>query len=153
MGNISVYQNDELIGSLEQNTLVEEYHDVLWNGPIHDLLVGHLRSYLAETPLPQPAAAQIESELLMRWINAICRMLMNIQRYRHGGGLLITTDSSLDGLNVKYKICYDRLLRSLRSMVENQTQCVEAAEQRAADFAASRACCPTRARRRPSTAS
>ena len=26
----------------------------------------------------------------MRWINAICRILMNIQRYRHGGGLLIT---------------------------------------------------------------
>ena len=25
--------NDSLIGSLEQNTLVEEYHDVLWAGP------------------------------------------------------------------------------------------------------------------------
>ena len=33
-------KNDMLIGSLEQNTLVEEYHDVLWSGPVHDLLVG-----------------------------------------------------------------------------------------------------------------
>ena len=56
----------------------------------------------------------------MRWINSICRILMNIQHYRHGGGLLITPQTSLDGLNVKYKICYDRLLRSLRSMVESK---------------------------------
>jgi hypothetical protein len=45
---------------------------------------------------------------------------MNIQRYRHGGGLLITPQTTLDGLNVKYKIRYDRLLKALRSMVETQ---------------------------------
>ena len=54
VGNISVYQNDMLIGSLEQNTLVEEYHDVLWSGPVHDLLVGYLRSYLADTARRRP---------------------------------------------------------------------------------------------------
>jgi hypothetical protein len=123
VGNISVYRNDSLIGSLEQNTLVEEYHDVLWSGPVHDLLVGYLRNYLGDTadngdgPL---AGEPLEGELLMRWINSICRILMNIQTYRHGGGLLITPQMSLDGLNVKYKICYDRLLRSLRSMVERK---------------------------------
>jgi hypothetical protein len=123
VGNICVYRNDTLIGSLEQNTLVEEYHDVLWSGPVHDLLVGYLRSYLNESGASgqQPQAADLEGELLMRWINAICRILMNIQHYRHGGGLLITPRTSLDGLNVKYTIRYDRLLRALRSMVESQT--------------------------------
>lgn len=122
-GNISVYQNDALIGSLEQNTLVEEYHDVLWSGPVHDLLVGYLRSYLADVGLKTPehvSASELEGELLMRWLNSICRILMSIQHYRHGGGLLITPQMTLDGLNVKYTIRYDRLLKSLHSMVENQ---------------------------------
>ncbi len=123
VGNISVYQNDSLVGSLEQNTLVEEYHDVLWAGPVHELLVNYLRGYLVDTAgkRPEPITSErLEAELLMRWINAICRILMNIQRYRHGGGLLITPQQNLDGLNVKYKIRYDRLLKSLRGMVENQ---------------------------------
>jgi hypothetical protein len=123
VGNISVYQNDALIGSLEQNTLVEEYHDVLWAGPVHDLLVGYLRNYLVDTGSITPqhiAPADLETDLLMRWLNSICRILMSIQQYRHGGGLLITPGTSLDGLNVKYKIRYDRLLKSLRTMVESQ---------------------------------
>ena len=53
-GNISVYQNDTLVGSLEQNTLVEEYHDVLWAGPVHELLVGYLRGYLADADAGVP---------------------------------------------------------------------------------------------------
>jgi hypothetical protein len=125
VGNISVYRNDGLIGSLEQNTLVEEYHDVLWSGPVHDLLVGYLRGYLRDTAIAAPgptAPPELESELLMRWINAICRILMNIQHYRHGGGLLITPHTSFEGLNVKYRICYDRLLHALRSMVESRAQ-------------------------------
>jgi hypothetical protein len=123
VGNISVYQNDALIGSLEQNTLVEDYHDVLWTGPVHDLLVWYLRSYLVESGSDGSQAAVpagLEAELLMRWINSICRILMSIQHYRHGGGLLITAGMTLDGLNVKYKIRYDRLLRSLRALVESQ---------------------------------
>jgi hypothetical protein len=123
VGNISVYQHDALVGSLEQNTLVEEYHDVLWSGPVHDLLVGYLRSYLVDTGAKTPehiSRADLEAEMLMRWLNAICRVLINIQQYRHGGGLLITPHTTLDGLNVKYKIRYDRLLKALRAMVESQ---------------------------------
>jgi len=122
-GNLSVYQNDVLIGSLEQNTLVEEYHDVLWSGPVHDMFASYLANYLHDTGCkspPQITMSDLECELLLRWLNAVCRILMNIQHYRHGGGLLITPQTTLDGLNVKYKIRYDRLLRSLRSLVENQ---------------------------------
>ncbi len=121
VGNISVYQNDTLIASLDQDTLVEEYHDVLWSGPVHDLLVSHLHSHLAAAPRPTPpgvAQAELESELLMRWLNSICRILMNIRHYRHGGGLLIVPEVSLAGLNVKYSVRYDRLLKSLCTMVE-----------------------------------
>ncbi len=121
VGNISVYQNDTLIASLDQDTLVEEYHDVLWSGPIHELLVSHLRSYLAAAPRPAPpgaAADDFENELSMRWLNSICRILMNIRHYRHGGGLLIVPEATLAGLNVKYGVRYDRLLKALCTMVE-----------------------------------
>ncbi|HEX3724974.1 MAG TPA: hypothetical protein VHV08_01975 [Pirellulales bacterium] len=121
-GNISVYQDDTLIGSLEQNTLVEDYHDVLWSGPVHDLLADCLRHYLDSAGVGGAecvVSTELRRELLMRWLNAICRILMNIQLYRHGGGLLIAPLDSLDGLNIKYRIHYDRLPRSLRSLVEN----------------------------------
>lgn len=123
VGNISVYQNDALVGSLEQNTLVEEYHDVLWSGPVHELLVSNLRNYLVDTRAKTPGHIppdELENELLLRWLNSICRILMNIQHYRHGGGLLVTPHTTLDALNIKYKIRYDRLLKSLRGMVEHQ---------------------------------
>jgi Probable sensor domain DACNV len=145
VGSISVYQNDTLIGSLEQTTLVEEYHDVLWAGPVHELLVRGLRSYLAETASksPQHTPPEIfEAELLMRWINAVCRVLMNIQRYRHGGGLLITPSTTLDGLNVKYKIRYDRLLKALRGMVEAQLAAPAAEPDAARDLDANHAILP-----------
>lgn len=145
VGSISVYQNDMLIGSLDQSTLVEEYHDVLWAGPVHDLLLGGLRSYLADKTLrvPRHVPPEIfEAELLMRWINAICRVLMNIQRYRHGGGLLITPGMSLEGLNVKYRIRYDRLLRALAGMVEAQLSEPAVAADAADDDAAQQAVLP-----------
>lgn len=44
VGNISVYKDYALLGNLEQNTLVEEYHDVLWSGPVHQLLKDNLQS-------------------------------------------------------------------------------------------------------------
>jgi hypothetical protein len=138
VGNISVYQNDLLVGSLEQNTLVEEYHDVLWSGPVHELLAGYLRSHLADLRAKSPeqtVPANFESELLMRWLNAICRVLMSIRHYRHGGGLLITPQTTLDGLNVKYKIRYDRLLKSLRAMVEAQLAIVAGASSKPPEIA------------------
>ena len=82
VGNISVYSNYMLIGALEQNTLVEEYHDVLWSGPVHDLLVSHLHSsHLAERPLRWPSPRSVASSRassLMGGSTPICRTLMNI---------------------------------------------------------------------------
>ena len=35
VGSVSVYKDFALLGSLEQNNLVGEYHDVLWQGPVN----------------------------------------------------------------------------------------------------------------------
>ena len=111
VGNISVYDNYSLIGSLEQNLLVRQYYDVIWCGPIHDILKHQLRSTccrFAGTALSGQLSEhpESESELLRRWLNAICRILLNIQQYRHGGGLLIAPHSSPAGVNVKYGLHY-----------------------------------------------
>ena len=132
VGNISVYDNYALIGSLEHNALVEEYHDVLWNGPVHEILQAHLRQYIEQHSRSMLGASdsdvrQLEQRLQVPWFNAICRILMNIQNYRCGGGLLIVPHDSFDGLNVKYRIHYDRLPRAQIRRMQKFVQCRNAA--------------------------
>jgi hypothetical protein len=139
-GNISVYHRSVLVGSLVQSALVEEYHNVLWSGPVHEILKDQLRWSQANRPecgtglvLHQPhdectTAADtvlpdqvlLNHGLLLRWINAVCRILVNIQHYRHGGGLLILPQESLEGLNIKYGLTYDRLLAAVAGLVRYQ---------------------------------
>ncbi len=119
VGNVSVYVNYRLIGSLEQNTLVQEYHDVLWAGPVHELLKSHFAAYLAEQGFPDEHTVDADGYsphrdgMLVRWLNALCRVLMSIQRYKHGGGLMIHPTGEAHGLNVKYRIRYERLPSAL----------------------------------------
>lgn len=124
IGNISVYHRYHLIGSLVQGALVEAYHDVLWSGPLHDLLARHLHDHLlAHRELLAGLCRlaefdAIEEELRLRWINSLSRVLTNIQQYRHGGGLLLTPHWSGAGLNVKYTMHYSRLMKALLGMVQ-----------------------------------
>jgi hypothetical protein len=49
------------------------------------------------------------------WISSLCRILLRVQNYRHGGALLVTPDSSLAGLNIKHRITYSRLRSALEA--------------------------------------
>ncbi len=146
-GNVSVFSNGVLLGSLVQNTLVQEYHNVLWSGPVHAILRANLEAYLAErfpgaeqsqgqSPEVEQAAAlapdradgadgaaspghRRQQELLLRWVNSVCRILVSIQDYHRGGGLLIAPHDSLEGLSVNYPARYDRLPKSLSSLVDS----------------------------------
>jgi len=40
--------------------------------------------------------------------SSICRLLLRIQNYRHGGAILITGDSSFTGLKIKHHIAYPK---------------------------------------------
>ncbi len=126
VGNLCVYKDYALLGSLEQHNLVDQYHDALGAGPVHEALRTNLRAALADGLAASnrneqsPDAAPAENELLVRWQNAVCRTLMNIQRYRHGGGLLIVPACPAADVNVKYAIHYDRLPQSLVGLVQCQ---------------------------------
>jgi hypothetical protein len=122
-GNVSVYHNSTLLGNLSQSVLVETHYDVLWSGPVHILLSQYLDGYLAEhcptlaVACGSPDAKHLERELLLRWLNSLSRVLVNVRHYHQGGGILMTPRSGLENVDVKYPIRYDRLIRSLVGLV------------------------------------
>ena len=125
VGAVSVYKDFTLLGSLEQDNLIAEYHDVLWEGPVYDRLRKNLEATLLDELASQERevalahVAQIKDELLIRWQNAICRTLFNIQQYGHGGGLLIAPRCQVRDINVKYEVTYDRLPRALFRLAQH----------------------------------
>ncbi len=126
VGAVSVYKNFALLGCLEQDHLVSQYHDVLWDGPVHNRLKRNLDATLLDNRQSQDGDAalahftQVKDELLVRWQNAICRVLFNIQQYGHGGGLLIVPRCPVADVNVKYELKYDRLPHALFRLAQHQ---------------------------------
>ncbi len=124
VGNVCALQDYSLIGSLEHDLLVAQYHDVIWSGPVHQSLTDPLEAlYRKFAPLAvreSPLGESTEVELYTRFLNAVCRILLNIQHYRHGGGLLITPETCPRASNAKYRIHYDRLPRAIAALVHRQ---------------------------------
>ena len=125
VGNLSVFKNYGLLGSLEQNSLVAAYHDVLWEGPVYERLKDNLNSTLDDIAASTYTGsfanvAKVKSELLVRWQNTVCRLLLNIQQYGHGGGLLIVPRCSANHVSVKYPVRYDRLPKALFGLAQHQ---------------------------------
>lgn len=122
VGKLSVSVDGALVGSLAHDALVEQYYDALGAGPVHQILSGHLASYLRGAMETRPhfglAAKGVEGELLVRWLNGIRRTLLAMQDYKTGGGLLFAPTDSRSGLNIKYELKYDRLPKSLLGLVE-----------------------------------
>ena len=125
VGAVSAYKNFTLLGSLEQDNLIADYHDVLWDGPVFEQLSHNLEATLLDKLAPQKGQvalahlAQVKDDLQIRWQNAICRMLYHIQQYGHGGGLLITPQCPARDVNVKYEVTYDRLPSALLRLAQH----------------------------------
>jgi hypothetical protein len=58
--------------------------------------------------------------LEQEWLGTLSRLLIGIQRYRHGGALLIS--DSEDDLRFKYPLRYDRLTECLRRRAVHQVR-------------------------------
>ena len=85
---------------------------------MHETLVENQRAGKDHRKLTQ--IKQVMDELLIRWQNSICRILLNIQQYGHGGGILIVPSCPAPDLNVKYEQIYDRLPQALFKLAEQQ---------------------------------
>ncbi len=117
--DISVYHGFDFIARLQQDQLLTRQSDVFWSGPIHDRLTDGIAACLADvvrTVEKSDAAEATDPHDWLHWIvdtwtRTLCRLLISIQRYRHGGPLLMTTSSG--DLDIKYKLNYSRLPRLL----------------------------------------
>jgi hypothetical protein len=120
IGHLVAFTDVKKIAELKVNALITSVSDVLGGGPIRAALQPGITSYLEAVKLTVGAdkydAAKLGPILIARWLQALCRLLLRVQRYGHGGAILISPDNSLKGLNMKYELPYDRL----RSALEDQ---------------------------------
>jgi hypothetical protein len=125
--DLSVYREHEFIARLAQDTLSKRQSDVFWSGPITDCLDKGITPYIQSiwreilreenAPYVRKAVTRLrgshdwDASIADTWIGTICRVLISIQRYRHGGALLITRSEA--DLRIKYRINYPRLQTAL----------------------------------------
>ena len=120
VGHLIVYMRWKKIAELKINTLITNVLDVFSAGPIRDLLEPGLLAYLDSVKQAVPTEmysyrAHWDASLRSYWIESICRLLLRVQRYRHGGTFLLTPDDSGNGLNIKYALTYERLRTALQT--------------------------------------
>jgi hypothetical protein len=87
---------------------------VFWAGPIADRLSAGIENYIRAVRKPFSKHEWDEINvgyLAEQWISTLCRILISIQRYGHGGALLITASNS--HLDIKYHVAYSRLPKAL----------------------------------------
>lgn len=125
VGDIVVYRGQRFVGGLNQHLLVPQYHDVLRSGPIHRILYTYIYSYVSSVMgvVREKGFGQQErwdERLVETWLGALSRVLLDIQRFRHGGGVLLGPLGAFEHLNAKYKIYYTRLQVALQKYAEKR---------------------------------
>jgi hypothetical protein len=116
VGEIAAYKRYLLLGSLKQDTLVEGQHRVFESGPVHSKLMRSIKIF--QQRVRKKVGDDVYDDrghwdvsLEYNWISTLCRILIGIHRYQHGGAVLISNVSS--GLNPKYSVAYARLADAL----------------------------------------
>ncbi|TXR91207.1 hypothetical protein DN390_29565 [Bacillus sp. SH7-1] len=126
LGEISIFKDYSNIASLKKNILIKKQNDVFSLGPISNKLGEYLSTYIDnEAHIVQTSGLEsLDSEdLWLKWelVSIICRILINIKEYRHGGAVLFDPklDDSFMDLSIKYEITYERISKSLIEYVRS----------------------------------
>lgn len=117
-GHLAVTIGYQKVAELRIDTLLGDTIDILHGGPIYRVLLPGIASYLATVENRVPPEILLSREestslLVSDWIESLCRLLLRVQSLRHGGALIMLPSPSVDDLNVKYRIKYDRLRTAL----------------------------------------
>lgn len=114
VADITVYHGLSILAALKQDVLVEKYDDVLNKGPVCEHLCRLASQYAAqvESNFPDMPTNYSIGTLAMHLVIALSRILLSIQKYKHGGALLITGDTKTN-LSIKHGLVYDRLPRAI----------------------------------------
>jgi hypothetical protein len=104
-GELTVYVGDQVVAILRQDRLITRLPDALWRGPLHAKLMPYIREYQNAVKLAFGTALyksygrwfdgtdeeqsrghlDWSEPLKDTWLGTLCRILLEIQRYRHGG--------------------------------------------------------------------
>jgi hypothetical protein len=106
------------IAELRVNAIFQRDSDVLNKGPVFQRLLPGINHHSklvrnAIKKLPNQNNRNPISDLSSDWITVLSRLLLRIRGLRHGGAILIIPDKSYDGLQIKYRINYDRLPKAI----------------------------------------
>jgi hypothetical protein len=123
VGEVAAYKSYEFLGRLRQDVLVTAEVGVLQNGPIRKKLLPAIQRF--QRKAKRAVGSKLYEErghwgvsLEDEWISALCRILIGIQRYGHGGAVLISEKPA--GLNPRYPIKYPRLFEALDRIAVTQ---------------------------------
>jgi len=134
VGEITVYLRDRVVAVLRQNRLISREYDALWHGPLSQALEpyikqfhDHVRRSVGET-LYGSAGKWFEGtdelwkcdedfgeDLRNEWLGSLCRVLLQIRDYRHGGALLLIPKKTTRDLSIKYPMSYKGISDSLKT--------------------------------------
>lgn len=117
IADMTVYREFDFVARLAQDTLLRKQADVFWNGPVSKLLQIGVNNYrTAVWRRFREATDQNEWDYFLqdKWLSTLCRILISIQRYHHGGALLLTTQRT--ELDIKYGLRYSRLPSALTKL-------------------------------------
>jgi hypothetical protein len=116
IADLSVYREFSFVARLQQDRLFKRQNDVFFSGPVMDRLSEGVDEQITSVRqgLERPLQKEVKdwsAGIADHWLSTLCRLLISIQRYRHGGAVLIT--SSRAELDIKYKINYARLPKAM----------------------------------------
>ena len=118
VADITVYRGGAILGRLIHGVITEPETDVLWVGPLSQRLnksILTLRTRVRRKAGKQACEATFWGDGVEDlWKATLCRILVGIQRYRHGGALLFARGKS--DLNVKYSMRYDRVRDGIEAL-------------------------------------
>jgi hypothetical protein len=115
VGALEVYKDYTLLAALRQGAIGVGFNDVLGeNGPVRrvlqpaiDDLVRGVRDTVGDEVFDR--RDHWVDSLTGYWTTTLARILLGVQRYAHGGALVLTPDDANEGLSIKYPLQYARI--------------------------------------------
>lgn len=140
VGALEVYKDYTLLAALRQGTIGVGFNDVLGkDGPVRralqpaiDGLVHGVRETIGAQVFDR--RGHWADSLTGYWTTAIARILLGVQRYGHGGAIVLTSDDANAGLSIKYPLQYARLGPALGRLSLRRIERVAAEDEIHEDF-------------------
>jgi hypothetical protein len=132
IGRIAAYADLSKIAELTGSLLLPQQVPVFEEGPIHEWLVARIEEeplHLVFTRLEERygrGALSGPHLLVQYWLSVLCRLILRVRSYRHGGTLLLARAWGEPDLKVKYDLHYLRLSNAIpKFMFQSAVHAVE----------------------------